>query len=269
MRLLPMYIIFTCITALFTYMFYMNDSTVAVDENYIPYVKPVETQKEQPKSSKAFVYKSDPRSFSQRKNNDIATKEKWDEKTDVMVLVKPNSPAVKPFYIDAYEAIISDYKAWSVPGQIPTDKIRYKNAEVACLAAGKRLCTIEEWQTACRGGRTSQIAFKDPDLLLKNCYIATSKGYDQTDYLEKTDSHPQCSAPGLPIYHMIGNVAEFVKDPKTGQVASLGLTYYDARIKNNVRVLRYACDRVVAPPGRYPAGKFNKGMGFRCCRDAP
>lgn len=214
-----------------------------------------------------WSYQSDPRSFDSKPADNTATKMGWKPQDDMMVLVKPKNSNMPPFYIDAFEAFISDYRAWSMPGVYPTDKIKYTDAATACEAAGKRLCHVQEWRTACRGGITKPVQFKRTDEILRLCDFARSAGYDRQDYVEKTDSHLACTPPGLPIHHMIGNVAEFVKT-SNGQIMVVGLAYYDARIRNNQIALANACERVVAGPGQYPATRFNKGTGFRCCKDA-
>lgn len=213
-----------------------------------------------------FVYKVDPRRFDQNPNN-VAIKEKWTKDRDVMVRIEPKDKRMRPFHIDAYEALISNKRAWSVPGHEPTDKLRPGDAQKACKAAGKRLCTVHEWQTACRGGHVKKVTFKNAEQLVQQCDFARSAGYDRNDWVNKSDSHPQCIPHGYPLHHMLGNVSEFV-EASDGRVMIVGLTYFDARIQNKVAAMRSGCDRVVAGPGQYPAQRYNKALGFRCCRDA-
>ncbi len=214
-----------------------------------------------------FVYKVDPRRFDQTPNN-VAITEKWTDDKDVMVLIKPDNPRVRPYYIDAYEATISNYRAWSVPGQTPTDKLRPVDAQVACEAAGKRLCSQTEWQTACRGGSTKKKPYTIAAELMKICDFARSKGYDRTDYVNKTDSHPKCTPHGsYPLHHMLGNLSEFAEDDR-GRVMILGLTYYDGKMRDKATRMRHGCERIVSGGGQYPPERFNKGLGFRCCKTA-
>lgn len=219
------------------------------------------------RTSSGFVYRSDTRSFDQREQDMIAKTENWGEDKDQMVLIKPMPiGSLRPFYIDAYEAFISNYRAWSVPGAFPTDKIKYNDARLACEMAGKRLCSETEWRTACRGGYTQPIKMAQIQNLAKHCDFARSSTYDPLDYVERTNSHPHCTPPGYDVYHMIGNLAEFVEDER-GDILIAGLTYYDAKMKNKHIALSNACERQVTTPGAYPAERFNKGIGFRCCRD--
>ena len=62
--------------------------------------------------------------------------------------------------IDRYEAGLVDHSPFEVPvsgvavsekGRTPQGYISGRVAESACVAAGKRLCTSDEWLAACRG----------------------------------------------------------------------------------------------------------------------
>ncbi|HIF25920.1 MAG TPA: hypothetical protein EYQ41_07120 [Micavibrio sp.] len=218
-------------------------------------------------NSNGFVYKSDKREYAQRPNDDTASREGWTQEDDIMILVEPNSSSVAPFYIDAFEATISDHRAWSVSGQYPTDKIKFDNAATACEAAGKRLCYTHEWQAACRGGYTQPVAFQLTDMMWNNCYFAKGKPYTETDRVETTDSHIECTPSGLPLFHMVGNLAEFTQST-SGQQTVVGLTYYDVHLKDKMGALKQACEAVPFPAGSYPRTKYNKGIGFRCCMPA-
>lgn len=190
----------------------------------------------------------------------------WPKTADEMVPINPDNSPVPLFSIDRYEATIAGGRAWSVPGLRPTTRLPFSEAREACRNAGKRMCTLIEWQTACRGGSTLPVSFSKPKKLLEICDFARSGGYDATDFVNKNNSHPECTIPSLDIHHMKGNVSEFVVVPD-GQFAVVGLTYYDQRISDKEYAMEYACERVVAQPGQYPENRFNEGLGFRCCRD--
>ena len=55
------------------------------------------------------------------------------------------------FEIDAFEASVVDGKALSQAGLEPTRNISWFDAQKSCEAVGKRLCTEEEWLSACTG----------------------------------------------------------------------------------------------------------------------
>ncbi|MFO0614392.1 MAG: SUMF1/EgtB/PvdO family nonheme iron enzyme [Polyangiaceae bacterium] len=55
--------------------------------------------------------------------------------------------------LSPYELVdhLTGYRAVSRPGVIPQGYISGVEGERACLASGKRLCTISEWERGCRG----------------------------------------------------------------------------------------------------------------------
>ncbi|MBX3234022.1 MAG: SUMF1/EgtB/PvdO family nonheme iron enzyme [Labilithrix sp.] len=52
-------------------------------------------------------------------------------------------------------------KAVSRAGAVPQGYISKNEAEAACVAAKKRLCTAVEWQTACRGRKPTKFPYGD------------------------------------------------------------------------------------------------------------
>lgn len=52
-------------------------------------------------------------------------------------------------------------RAVSWPGVIPQGYISGRQAKMACAAAGKRLCTADEWTTACRGPEDTTFPYGD------------------------------------------------------------------------------------------------------------
>ncbi len=49
--------------------------------------------------------------------------------------------------------LTGDFRAKSLPNVVPQGYISGRQAETACRASGKRLCTASEWETGCRGAR--------------------------------------------------------------------------------------------------------------------
>ncbi|MGN7437562.1 MAG: formylglycine-generating enzyme family protein [Alcanivorax sp.] len=193
----------------------------------------------------------------------------WSEDADEMVLIHPEG-GYQPYYIDKYEATISQRRAWSVAGLKPTTKLTGRDARDVCKAAGKRLCKTAEWRVACRDGRTKPFYFLNTKELARKCDWARSRGYDRSDYAGVNNSHPSCKMPKYGLHHMIGNVVEMTEGAggKTVIVGMsyLGTHYYGAGFKNADSALRMSCEYTVM--GEYPDGRHNEGMGFRCCKDA-
>lgn len=198
--------------------------------------------------------------------NNTANEQRWSaDKQDFMTLVTPQSNTMPPYYIDAFEGLISSGRAWSTPGQMPTDRLRHSDADQACKASGKRLCSETEWRTACRGGYTMPAKFNNLNEIAKNCDVVRKQAF--TGLVSKTDAHPDCSAPGLGVYNMIGNVSEFVNSD-AGQPMIVGLSFehgYDKKIGQD---LMLACEKTVKAAGTYRPFKYYNYRGFRCCKDA-
>ena len=57
------------------------------------------------------------------------------------------------YTMDTFEAAIVDGKAVSAKHQIPALRTSWFDAKAACEAAGRRMCTEEEWVSACQGAR--------------------------------------------------------------------------------------------------------------------
>jgi sulfatase modifying factor 1 len=52
-------------------------------------------------------------------------------------------------------------RAISVPSAVPQAYVAYPVAKRACEAAGKRLCTEDEWVTACKGDKGAKFPYGD------------------------------------------------------------------------------------------------------------
>ena len=154
----------------------------------------------------------------------------------------------------------------------PQGYISRNQAERACVASGKRLCGVSEWQQACRGPENKRYGYseqrapgrcndngKNPVLSLYGPrYDATTMNQPQLNQMEgtlaKTGEHAGCSN-GYGVFDMVGNLHEWVADPKgTFQ----GGYYLDTHENGE------GCDyRTTAHVVSY----HDYSTGFRCCRD--
>ena len=205
----------------------------------------------------------DVRTYERYPGNTVSQTD-WKYNDSQMVYIQPDGNAVAPFLIDRYEATIADRVAWSMPEQRPTTRLLYKEAQEACHNAGKRLCTTNEWQVACRGGRTLPYYYRNTGALKEYCDFARSNGYDHEGEPSKTNSHPQCKT-RQGVHHMIGNLAEMTTGSRGG-VVIMGMTYYDQHYKDPDNALRQACEHHVFSEGQYSQSRYNEGIGFRCCK---
>jgi formylglycine-generating enzyme required for sulfatase activity len=153
-------------------------------------------------------------------------------------------------------------------------------ADAACQAAGKRLCTLDEWTVACRGEQDRQFPYGD-DYKHGVCNVFryahpaaslhgnASVGHldprlnrvrdhaaDGSPLLRVTGATPACASRwgSDAVHDMVGNVDEWVK--KKGGAFAGG--FYS-------RSTRSGCEAVItAHPRRY----LDYSLGTRCCSSA-
>jgi formylglycine-generating enzyme required for sulfatase activity len=150
-------------------------------------------------------------------------------------------------------------------------------AEAACAAAGKRLCTLDEFVTACRGEDDTLFPYGDtyedgvcnvyreehPAALLHNnasighldprLNRVLSKG---RPLLQRTGESPACRSRwgDDAVYDMVGNLDEWVDE---GNGAFAGGFY--------ARSTRSGCEALVTA---HPKSYLDYSTGVRCCKNA-
>jgi formylglycine-generating enzyme len=167
-------------------------------------------------------------------------------------------------------------KALSLPKKVPQGYLTGPLAALSCKNAGKRLCSHDEWRTACRGesdrpfpygekysaGKCNIFREAHPAAVLHgNASIGHSDPRlntvksDDKPLLRLTGGTPSCVSEweGEMIYDMVGNMDEWIDDPE-GTFAG---GFY-ARSKKD------GCDSVVKA---HPFDYFDYSTGARCCKD--
>lgn len=166
------------------------------------------------------------------------------------------------FCVDIYEASRPDATqssggaktgaAISRKGVIPWLVSGNEEATAACQAAGKRLCTPTEWQTACQGSQKQVYGYGNT-YEPKTCNGIDTFGPWQ-DYkfkLMPTGSFPGCKN-DWGAFDMNGNVWEHVKDGSALNVRGGAFNCSDSRELHKCTYI----------PGWRPSA-----LGFRCCSD--
>jgi serine/threonine protein kinase len=140
-------------------------------------------------------------------------------------------------------------------GSNPKSNVGFSEAKGLCEKEGKRLCTEEEWEAACRGTQGRIFPYgKGWDSEI--CNTETQEGKDRT--LAKSGSFKGCVSP-VGAYDMSGNLMEWTQTPFE---------------KDNRRVIvkggSYLRPNYAARCSyRYPAPQdlHDPEFGFRCCAD--
>jgi hypothetical protein len=167
-----------------------------------------------------------------------------------------------------------DIVAVSRAGVVPSGYLNRESAERACQNAGKRLCSHEEWVTACRGEQRRKFPYGKsyvdgtcnvfraghPALLLHGdasinhldprLNLVTQDG---KPLLMKTGATPACRSQwgDDAVYDMVGNLDEWV-DPEEGKFVG---GFYS-------RATREGCDSAIAS---HAPEYFDYSLGTRCC----
>lgn len=177
--------------------------------------------------------------------------------------------------------------AVSRAGQKPQGYISGEQAAVACQHAGKRLCSAEEWVTACRGPENHRYPYgperranvcndrfgrptRHPVLRLfketaprgtsskamwRPSFMNDPRLHELDDTVKETGAMPGCTNE-FGVYDMVGNLHEWVADRRG---TFLGGFFMDTRINGE------GCEyRTTAHSYDY----HDYSTGFRCCADA-
>lgn len=172
----------------------------------------------------------------------------------------------RTFMINAFEASRgSNDDAVSAFDKAPYNKASWYTAKRACEAAGKRLCTVEEWVSACQGkpavdddnnGQFGDDLIEGNEFSYSDFYeqgVCNDTQDDKTGKLAFTGSFSRCATPSG-IFDMNGNVQEWVGATEAEAMLIGGQFYAKEKAscfqKNDT----------------FGPGYANKATGFRCCQ---
>ena len=169
--------------------------------------------------------------------------------------------------------------AVSKKGRTPQGYISRNEAEEACLNAGKRLCTDDEWLTACKGksptlypygeehvaGRCNDSGISSFNLLFgpgnneppeQSAYTRENMNDPRLNKMKgtvaKTGAFAKCKN-AYKVFDMVGNLHEWTADPKG---TFRGGFYLDTSINGK------GCEYRT---GAHDAKYHDYSTGFRCC----
>ena len=172
----------------------------------------------------------------------------------------------KAFFIDAVEASVdTEGRARAIAGRAPHTR-SWTESSAACQAAGKRMCTADEWLMACQGavpvdddGSGSVV----DDYLEGRSYpygehFADGYCHDAGDKDRQrpvpAGAKPGCRTPEG-IFDLTGNVQEWVGASSSDALLLGGAWYYGDKA---------SCGQTAE---RYGSGWSSRTSGFRCCAD--
>lgn len=141
------------------------------------------------------------------------------------------------------------------PGRRPRTSMSFYQAQKACEKKGKRLCSEEEWERACKGSRNIRYPYGN-DFNDRICNTRTKD--DQNRSVTASGRFRRCRSP-YGIYDMSGNVAEWTasryrRGAPTRVVRGGSARHADWGVR--------CASRSAQSPSR------RKGtIGFRCCTD--
>jgi formylglycine-generating enzyme required for sulfatase activity len=151
------------------------------------------------------------------------------------------------------EYCIDRYEYPNARGAMPLSGVTWNRAQELCAAKGKRLCSEEEWERACKGYRGLRFPYGD-EFDDKKCNTESAGGENRP--IAGAGSFPECKS-GFGVFDMSGNVAEWTATPlAAGSKARI--------IKGGAGNKPDWAVRC-ANRGNKPAGSRDSFLGFRCC----
>ncbi|HNJ04243.1 MAG: SUMF1/EgtB/PvdO family nonheme iron enzyme [Leptospirales bacterium] len=150
------------------------------------------------------------------------------------------------FYIDRFETgELSPGDYFSVRNQVPAVGMTRDEAEGICKRLEKRLCTMEEWRTACLGVASRSHSYA-------NAFVPGKCNVNGSDAI-RTGERTECKS-DLGIHDLVGNAMEWVSDSVEGRGMALGGSFATGEKTDCFTAHYFARD------GR------SSQTGVRCCR---
>jgi sulfatase modifying factor 1 len=193
------------------------------------------------------------------------------DRYEAFLVTYPDEDPVSPYFNPDGESMI----ARSAPGAVPQGYIDQPQAEDACLAAGKRLCSDDEWLRACQGPDETVYPYGDDrepgvcnDARAQHPaieYFGTSDDWiwselghpclnQLDDGLATTGQYDGCET-FEGAFDMMGNLHEWTSDPAG---TFRGGFYVDTEVNGDGCLYR---------TGAHDVTHWDYSTGFRCCAD--
>lgn len=131
---------------------------------------------------------------------------------------RPHQPWHRPARAAVLETFCVDrYEFPGAKGEVPLARVTWEEAAARCEAAGKRLCTGDEWERACRGTDERLHPYgNDLDPSACNTPIdGSGPPAGEPPPVAPSGAFPGCVSPDG-VFDLDGNLSEWVADPWTG-----------------------------------------------------
>lgn len=139
----------------------------------------------------------------------------------------------------------------------PAAGVSYYQAKAACENAGKRLCSVDEWERACRGPDSFVYPYGDTiDETACNGFF----NYGST--VLATGSLDTCGS-AYGVYDLSGNLAEWTAS-STERTPGTGI-FNDRAVRGGSYAGNLVGLRCVGDDYHEPPGSARADLGFRCC----
>lgn len=155
-----------------------------------------------------------------------------------------------PVPVNGKEVCVDAYEYPNKADETPRDMVSQEQAASLCEAAGKRLCTLTEWQAACKGKDNLKYSYGDK--------------YNQTRCNANTKAalrsgrKTQCRS-WWGMYDMNGNLWEWTATPSKEKSTAFYAAGGSWSGNNQSRCTESSYS--FYPQNQYPS------VGFRCCKD--
>ena len=156
-----------------------------------------------------------------------------------------SSVSLKTYCVDYYEAP-------NGAKSLPTTGVSWTAAKNTCEKSGRRLCTEQEWERACKGPGNSRFPYGNA-YDVETCNTVDAEGKARP--LARAADFKKCRS-GFKVYMLAGNAEEWVADAAGGQRVAKGGSSDRPDFAS-----RCSARRTLSPRSASPM------LGFRCCAD--
>ena len=179
----------------------------------------------------------------------VGNKTAWEEAKYDMASDNICGKNAYPVPVGGKTVCVDAYEYPNVPDENPRDMVSHEEAVSLCEQAGKHLCTIDEWQAACRGKDKTRYSYGDG--------YKQNKCNTNTKAVKRSGRKEQCRS-WWGMYDMNGNLWEWTSSTSKDH-PNMFLVAGGAWNTNNGSQCTESKFSFY-PQNQYPS------VGFRCCK---